>query len=165
MPHSTYLPERMGSAVLSPTDPVLSSSVVTNPRVPRLIRHSLNLESGLNDGLALPFVLFFLVLAGPGGDAGGEATKLVGEALVGAAIGVALGAFGGRLHSRLPGGGLTQRYEGIYAIGFALVAFGFADVTIGNGLIAAFGSVHCGRPMSPAKRWTILIEPVSSMPK
>src|SRR3954454_259044 len=46
-------------ALLSPTDPVLSSSVVTNPRVPRLIRHSLNLESGLNDGLALPGVLAF----------------------------------------------------------------------------------------------------------
>ena len=44
-------------ALLSPTDPVLSSSVVTNPRVPRLIRHSLNLESGLNDGLALAPVL------------------------------------------------------------------------------------------------------------
>src|SRR3954451_24225968 len=38
-------------ALLSPTDPVLSSSVVTNPRVPRVVRHSLNLESGLNDGL------------------------------------------------------------------------------------------------------------------
>src|SRR5919206_893584 len=46
-------------ALLSPTDPVLSSSVVTNPRVPRTIRHSLNLESGLNDGLALPAVLAF----------------------------------------------------------------------------------------------------------
>src|SRR5215211_503908 len=46
-------------ALLSPTDPVLSSSVITNPRVPRLIRHSLNLESGLNDGLALPAVLAF----------------------------------------------------------------------------------------------------------
>src|SRR3989440_4269305 len=44
-------------ALLSPTDPVLSSNVVTNPRVPRRIRHSLNLESGLNDGLALPAVL------------------------------------------------------------------------------------------------------------
>jgi sodium/hydrogen antiporter len=44
-------------ALLSPTDPVLSSNAVTNPRVPRLIRHSLNLESGLNDGLALPAVL------------------------------------------------------------------------------------------------------------
>ena len=55
-------------ALLSPTDPVLSSSVVTNPRVPRLVRHSLNLESGLNDGLALPAVLAFV------GGAGGRAT-------------------------------------------------------------------------------------------
>ena len=47
-------------ALLSPTDPVLSSSVVSNPRVPRVIRHSLNLESGLNDGLALPAVLAFV---------------------------------------------------------------------------------------------------------
>src|SRR5829696_10549028 len=46
-------------ALLAPTDPVLSSSVVTNPRVPRVIRHSLNLESGMNDGLALPAVLAF----------------------------------------------------------------------------------------------------------
>ena len=46
-------------ALLSPTDPVLSSGVVTDPRVPGFIRHSLNLESGLNDGLALPAVLAF----------------------------------------------------------------------------------------------------------
>ena len=57
-------------ALLAPTDPVLSSSVVTNPRVPRIVRHSLNLESGMNDGLALPAVLAFtaaLVGAGPAG--------------------------------------------------------------------------------------------------
>src|SRR3954447_17397848 len=56
-------------ALLSPTDPVLSSSVVTNPRVPRTVRHSLNLESGLNDGLALPPVLALsaaLVVGGSG---------------------------------------------------------------------------------------------------
>src|SRR3954471_3257004 len=56
-------------ALLSPTDPVLSSSVVTNPRVPRIIRHSLNLESGLNDGLALPPVLALVAaLEVSGGD-------------------------------------------------------------------------------------------------
>src|SRR3954447_9726183 len=53
-------------ALLSPTDPVLSSTVVTNPRVPRVIRHSLNLESGLNDGLALPAVLAFAASLDPG---------------------------------------------------------------------------------------------------
>lgn len=137
------------AAVLSPTDPVVTSAVVTSRLVPSAVRHTLNLESGLNDGLALPFVLFFLVLATPGGSAGTEAAKLLGEAAVGAAIGVGLGVLGGRLHHHLPGGGLTARYEGIYAIGFALVAFGLADVTIGNGLIAAF---VCGIAMGASER-------------
>ena len=125
-------------AVLTPTDPVVTSTVVTAQKVPAKIRHTLNLESGLNDGLALPFVLFFLVLASPGGDAGSEALELAGEAAVGALIGVALGLGGGRLHHWLPGGGITHRYEGIYAIGIGLAAFGLADVTFGNGLVAAF---------------------------
>jgi sodium/hydrogen antiporter len=136
-------------AVLSPTDPVVTSALVTSRLVPSAVRHTLNLESGLNDGLALPFVLFFLVLATPGGHAGTEAAKLAGEAVVGAGIGILLGALGGRLHHHLPGGGLTQRYEGIYAVGFALVAFGLADVTIGNGLIAAF---VCGIAMGATER-------------
>jgi NhaP-type Na+/H+ or K+/H+ antiporter len=136
-------------AVLSPTDPVVTSAVVTSRLVPRAVRHTLNLESGLNDGLALPFVLFFLVLASPGGDAAGEGAKLIGEAAFGAVIGVALGVLGGRLHHRLPGGGLTARYEGIYAIGFALFAFGLADVSWGNGLIAAF---VCGIAMGATER-------------
>ena len=126
------------AAVLTPTDPVVTSTVVTAQRVPETVRHTLNLESGLNDGLALPFVLFFLVLAEPGGDAGSEAAQLLGEAGFGALVGIALGLIGGRLHHHLPGGGITARYEGIYAIGFGLAAFGLADVTIGNGLIAAF---------------------------
>jgi sodium/hydrogen antiporter len=126
------------AAILSPTDPVVTSTVVTAQRVPAAVRHTLNLESGLNDGLALPFVLFFLVLATTGDEAGQEAIELLGEVAVGAAIGIALGVIGGRLHSRLPGGGITARYEGIYAVGFGLAAFGLADVTFGNGLIAAF---------------------------
>jgi NhaP-type Na+/H+ or K+/H+ antiporter len=126
------------AAVLTPTDPVVTSTVVTAQRVPSTVSHTLNLESGLNDGLALPFVLFFLVLAEPGGDAGSEAAKLLGEAGFGALVGIGLGLVGGRLHRHLPGGGITARYEGIYAIGFGLAAFGLADVTIGNGLIAAF---------------------------
>ena len=115
----------------------------------RSVRHTLNLESGLNDGLALPFVLFFLVLASSGGDAGAEAAKLVGEAAVGGLIGVGLGALGGKLRHHLPGGGITPRYEGIYAVGFALVAFGLAEATFGNGLIAAF---VCGIAMAATER-------------
>lgn len=148
-PDLTWAEAFLLAAVLSPTDPVVTSAVVTSRLVPSKVRHTLNLESGLNDGLALPFVLFFLVLATPGGDAGTEAVKLLGEAAVGAAIGVALGVAAGRLHWILPGGGITARYEGIYAVGFALFAFGLAEATIGNGLIAAF---VCGIAMGASER-------------
>ncbi len=136
-PSLTWAEAFLLGAVLSPTDPVVTSTVVTAQRVPSLVRHTLNLESGLNDGLALPFVLFFIVLASAG-DAGSEGAKLLGEAAFGAVVGTALGVIGGRLHHHLPGGGITLRYEGIYAVGIGLLAFGLADVTFGNGLIAAF---------------------------
>jgi sodium/hydrogen antiporter len=125
-------------AVLSATDPVVTSAVVTSQRVPAAVRHALNLESGLNDGLALPCVLFFIILASPGADSGTEAAQLLGEAAFGALIGVVLGQAAGRLTHNLPGGGIVRRYEGIYALGIGLLAYGIADVTFGNGLIAAF---------------------------
>jgi sodium/hydrogen antiporter len=125
-------------AVLSPTDPVVSASVVSNPGVPAGVRHTLNLESGLNDGLAVPFVLFFLVLSEPGGEPVHSALELAGEAVAGGAIGAGLGAGAGALIDRLPGGAMTERYEGVYALGIALLAFGLAEATIGNGFISAF---------------------------
>ncbi|MGH2984004.1 MAG: cation:proton antiporter [Solirubrobacterales bacterium] len=152
-------------SVLSATDPVVTSAVVTSQRVPASVRHALNLESGLNDGLALPFVLFFIILASPGGDAGQEGLKLLGEAAVGAAIGIALGWGAGRLTKHLPGGGIVRRYEGIYALGVGVLAFGLADVTFGNGLIAAF---VCGIALGVAEHdiaddFVVFSENVSSI--
>ena len=125
-------------AVLSPTDPVVTSTVVTSRNVPAIVRHTLNLESGLNDGLALPFVLFFLVLAENEGGALGEAGKLVGEVGVGAIIGIAVAALGAWSLRRPPGGRVPLKYEGVFGLGLAFVAFGLAEATYGNGLIAAF---------------------------
>ena len=126
-------------AVLSPTDPVVTSAVVTSERIPATVRHTLNLESGLNDGLALPFVLFFVVLATDAGDPLLEGGRLALEAGVGAAIGAALAFVAGRLLDRLPGGGVTLKYEGVYALALAIASFGLAETTgWGNGLIAAF---------------------------
>jgi len=152
-------------SVLSATDPVVTSAVVTSQRVPAAVRHALNLESGLNDGLALPFVLFFIILASPGGDAGNEAAKLVGEAAFGAVVGFALGQGAGRLTHHLPGGGIVRRYEGIYALGIGMLAYGFADVTVGNGLIAAF---VCGISLGVAEHdiaddFVVFSENVSSI--
>ena len=125
-------------AVLSPTDPVVTSTVVTSRNVPAIIRHTLNLESGLNDGLALPFVLFFLVLAEDEGGAAAEAGKLVGEVLVGALIGIAVALIGAWSLRHPPGGRVSLKYEGVFGLGLAFVAFGLAEATYGNGLIAAF---------------------------
>ena len=125
-------------AVLSPTDPVVTSAVVASKRVPEVVRHTLNIESGLNDGLALPFVLFFLVLSTAEGDAGLEAGKLAGEAVLGAVIGVVLALVAARALPRVPGGEMEAKYEGAYALGLGFAAFGLAEVTYGNGLIAAF---------------------------
>ena len=137
-PELTWAEVFLLGAVLSPTDPVVTSAVVTSSRVPRFVRHTLNLESGLNDGLALPFVLFFLVLSTHAEGAAREALNLGAEAVVGAAIGIGLAYLAAWLLQHLPGGGITQKYEGIYALGLAFAAFGLADVTYGNGLIAAF---------------------------
>ena len=89
-------------ALLSPTDPVLSSSVVTNPRVPRIVRHSLNLESGLNDGLALPAVLAFMAIAA--GDEGFVWWEFVlQDVSLGFAFGIAMGLLSAALIPREAG--------------------------------------------------------------
>lgn len=56
-----FLEALLIGVLLSPTDPVLSSGVLLNPKVPKRLRHSLQLESGLNDGLALPFIVILLI--------------------------------------------------------------------------------------------------------
>ena len=137
-PTLTWAEAFLLAAVLTPTDPVVTSTVVTARRVPAIVRHTLNLESGLNDGLALPFVLFFLVLAENEGGALAEAGKLLGEVVVGALIGIAVAVVGAWSLSRPPGGRVLLKYEGVFGLGLAFVAFGLAEVTYGNGLIAAF---------------------------
>jgi sodium/hydrogen antiporter len=127
-------------ALLSPTDPVLSSSVVTNPRVPRVVRHSLNLESGLNDGLALPPVLA-LVAALEMGDGDFVWWQFV---LQDVSLGLAYGVVIGLLASMaLPRGRLTEsipaHQRALYALGVALLTYGLTVLPPhGNGLIAVF---------------------------
>jgi NhaP-type Na+/H+ or K+/H+ antiporter len=125
-------------AVLAPTDPVITSAVVGAKSIPAKLRHVLNLESGLNDGLALPFVLFFIAVASQASDAVSEGLTLVAEAGVGGLIGFTVATLAGRAIDDMPGIGMTEKYEGVYALGIGLAAFGLAEVTFGNGLIATF---------------------------
>ena len=138
-PELTWAEAFLLGAILSPTDPVITSAVVTSERIPSTIRHTLNLESGLNDGLALPLVLFFIVVATDAGAPLAEGGRLALEAGVGALMGIVLALVAGRALDRLPRGGITPKYEGVYALAVALASFGLAEATgWGNGLIAAF---------------------------
>jgi sodium/hydrogen antiporter len=89
------------AAILAPTDAGLGQVIVNSPRVPVRVRQALNVEAGLNDGLSVPFLLFFFALAAAAsGATGGEAslTKFVVEQLIyGALVGGAIGLVGGGL--------------------------------------------------------------------
>jgi NhaP-type Na+/H+ or K+/H+ antiporter len=87
------------AAILAPTDAGLGQVIVNSPRVPSTVRQALNVEAGLNDGLSVPFLLFFAALAASG--AAGEGAPLgrfVWEQLgIGTAIGAGVGLAGGAL--------------------------------------------------------------------
>jgi NhaP-type Na+/H+ or K+/H+ antiporter len=128
-------------ALLSPTDPVLSSSVVTNPRVPRLIRHSLNLESGMNDGLALPAVLAFSAALAIGGKHFVWWRFVLEDVTIGLATGLVVGFAAAHLMPRSESleGGIPAHQKSLYALGTAFVAYGVAVLPPrGNGLIAVY---------------------------
>jgi NhaP-type Na+/H+ or K+/H+ antiporter len=129
-------------ALLSPTDPVLSSSVVTNPRVPRVIRHSLNLESGLNDGLALPAVLAFSAALRLGEDDFVWWEFVLRDVTAGLATGLLVGYVASRLLPRPCGLGdsIPDHQTTLYALGTAFATYGIAVGLLpqANGLIAVF---------------------------
>ncbi len=135
-------------ALLSPTDPVLSSAVVTNPRVPRLIRHSLNLESGHNDGLALPAVLALATAISANASHFVWWKFVLQNVLVGFATGLVLGAVAAwllpreeRLEKGIPG-----YQKSLYALGCAFAIYGVTELPPhGNGLIAVYvGAIVLG---------------------
>ena len=130
------------AAILAPTDAALGQSVVTSPRVPARIRQALNIESGLNDGIALPLVLLFACLASlshaPDGD---RNWLLFGAMQIGLAplIGAAVGWIAARLIDRaVQAEWMTESFEGPAVLGVALLAFAAAEIAGGNGFIATF---------------------------
>ena len=121
-------------AALAPTDPVFASAIVGREEVPVRLRHLLNVESGLNDGLALPFVVAFMAWAGHHEIAPVEiATELLG----GVALGTVIPWAAVRLErSRLFGASEPYRPIGIFAVG--LLVFAVAANTHANHFLAAF---------------------------
>jgi NhaP-type Na+/H+ or K+/H+ antiporter len=125
----------IGSA-LSPTDPVLVSAIVGRKEIPRQLRHLLNIESGFNDGLALPVVIILIAVASgrplhPG--------DLLLEIALGAAVGVAIPWVAIKLEeTRLFEA--SQAYEPLTAFAVGLLVYAVAAMTHANTFLAAFAA-------------------------
>ncbi len=131
------------AAILAPTDAALGQTVVASPLVPPRIRQALNVEAGLNDGIALPVVLLFASLASAAhAGAGEERDWLTFGAMqitLGPIAGIVIGGVGGWLIDRCAARGwMRGTYEGLAILGLAPLAFAGAEIVGGNGFIAAF---------------------------
>jgi NhaP-type Na+/H+ or K+/H+ antiporter len=98
-PHLSLWEAGILGAILAPTDAGLGQVVVSSPRVPMRIRQALNVEAGLNDGLSVPFLLFFMALAAAKTE-GSQASLMqfiVEQLGFGALVGGGIGLSGGWL--------------------------------------------------------------------
>jgi NhaP-type Na+/H+ or K+/H+ antiporter len=129
------------AALLAPTDAALGQAVISIKAVPTRIRQALNVESGLNDGIALPAVLLFAAMASMESDAagGGWGRFIAMQLTLGPVVGIALGYAGGRLIDLA-----TNRkwadisFQGIAILTLAVLTYAVAEAVGGNGFIAAF---------------------------
>jgi NhaP-type Na+/H+ or K+/H+ antiporter len=130
----TWTESMLVGAVLSPTDPVFASAIVGRPEVPGRLRSLLNVESGLNDGLALPVVIVILsVLSREDVSYTGLATELV----LGIALGFVVPALAVLLmRSRFTSA--TPLYASLGGLSIGLMVLGLASLTHANLFLAAF---------------------------
>jgi len=126
--------------IVAPTDAALGATIMEDPRVPDRIRRLLNVESGLNDGIATPFVNLFLAGAvSTETTHAANLTHAVRELLVGVGVGVGVGLAGGWLLSWA----VTRMWSDpgfrpLAALGLALLSYGLSLELQGNGFVAAF---------------------------
>lgn len=128
--------------MLAATDAALGKAVITNKAVPARIREGLNIESGLNDGICVPILLFFIALAVSGADGGHSpsALTLVAEEIgIGMAVGLGLALFGSALMRWcFDRGWVTEIWMQVTVVGLAIASFSIAQSLHGSGYIAAF---------------------------
>ena len=129
------------SAILAPTDAGLGQVIVNSPRVPMRIREALNVEAGLNDGLSVPFLLFFIALAAARieGSAASLTQFIVEQLGYGALVGLVVGLGGGWLM------GLARRkewiaesFQQIGVVALALLCLAVSEIVGASMFIASF---------------------------
>ncbi|WP_299732258.1 cation:proton antiporter [uncultured Tateyamaria sp.] len=146
MPDWPLLTAALAAAILSPTDAALGQPVVTNPDVPLRPRRALIVESGLNDGLALPAILLFAALVSHDMSQSSTGWLIFGakQLVLGPVAGIAVGLLGGWALLRAKTlSSTSEAYEGIAAIAMAAGAYFLSDLIGGNGFISAFVAGLC----------------------
>ena len=131
----------VGAAALAPTDAALGQSIVEDERIPLRFRRVINVESGLNDGLATPVVSFCIAMAAAG--ALGSPDRPFGSALLEILLAVALGAAIGAASGRLLLAAGARDWAQPYLLPIAPVVVGIGTYLLvvevgGNGFVAAF---------------------------
>jgi len=133
------------SAILAPTDAALGHAVVSSKSVPERIRQSLNVESGLNDGIVLPLVMLFAVLASVNAESDQNWFEYwMLQVTLGPLVGVAVGLGGGyllKISRKI--GWLNKDFQRLSGVALALLAWAGALHVGGNGFIAAFVAGMC----------------------
>lgn len=142
------------AALLAPTDAALGQAVVSDVAVPVRIRQAINVESGLNDGIALPVVLLFATLANVEQEPAGQATHWLSFGLLQLTLGPLSGALVGYAGARLlesaaSRGSADEAFQGIGILSLAVFAYAAAGLVGGNGFIAAF---TCGLALAATLR-------------
>ncbi|MDQ1634918.1 MAG: sodium/hydrogen antiporter [Frankiaceae bacterium] len=127
--------------VLAPTDGALGLAAISNRGVPALVREGLNVESGLNDGMALPFFVLALAATVEGEGGAGPVDVFIRALLLSAAIGVVVGGFGGRfLLAARAREWIDETWQQLFVVIVALLGYALALVVEGSGFIAAWAA-------------------------
>lgn len=131
------------AVMLAPTDAALGKAVVSNPSVPTKIRESLNVESGLNDGICVP--ILFLLIALFASQTGGTLSSFYGLQVLGKEIGIGLLAgctlsfIGFRLiQFSVKRKWSSKSWESMFIVALSFSCFALAQLTGGSGFIACF---------------------------
>jgi NhaP-type Na+/H+ or K+/H+ antiporter len=135
-------------AVLSPTDPVFAAALVGARAIPQPVRHLLNVESGINDGLALPFVIAFLSLVSPQEL---SALRVSAELAGGVAIGVVVPWLAIHL-ARTRYFGVTAEYEPLGVLAIGIIVYALSSVVGANPFLASFAAGATVGTISPRGR-------------
>ena len=139
LPSMSWAQAALVGTILAPTDAALGIAVVTNEAVPLRIRRALNIESGLNDGIATPFVTVFLAIVVAGAAEAHWGANAVAELARGAAFGIGIGYVGGLVVRRANSAKWTTPLSNqLVVLSLAFLAYGAAVEYSGNGFVAAF---------------------------